>query len=287
MASTDFRKTLWTSPKPTSSVESDNSTVVAAAPTAAVALAAAQSMDSLRTEHNGQDASLELVIDTDAGSSTTSIKLTLAEDGLHIAHPSPPARPSTRRFEYLHVVNAAIYTTNSKVVVEIYIVDFNARAAPDGLTKIKGLVQNGYSHTADVWVKHLLDRAYVTERKGHCTEIARDLDIGKYDALVLQSGDGLVYEAVNGFCSRLDALVALQNCPLGIIPAGSGNSASCSINGPDMGNNVLMSALTVIKGLPLPADICSITQGERRSFSILSQAYGLMADVDLGTEHLR
>lgn len=46
-------------------------------------------MDSLRTEHNGQDASLELVIDTDAGSSTTSIKLTLAEDGLHIAHPSP------------------------------------------------------------------------------------------------------------------------------------------------------------------------------------------------------
>lgn len=60
----------------------------------------------------------------------------------------------------------------------------------------------------------------VTERKGHCTEIARDLDIGKYDALVLQSGDGLVYEAVNGFCSRLDALVALQNCPLGIIPAG-------------------------------------------------------------------
>lgn len=34
-------------------------------------------------------------------------------------------------------------------------------------------------------------------------------------------------------------------------------------------------------------DICSIIQGEKRSFSFLSQAIGLMADIDLGTEKLR
>lgn len=34
-------------------------------------------------------------------------------------------------------------------------------------------------------------------------------------------------------------------------------------------------------------DIGSITQQEKRFFTFLSQAYGLMADVDLGTEHMR
>ena len=34
-------------------------------------------------------------------------------------------------------------------------------------------------------------------------------------------------------------------------------------------------------------DLCSITQNGRKSYSFMSQAVGLMADCDLGTEHLR
>lgn len=34
-------------------------------------------------------------------------------------------------------------------------------------------------------------------------------------------------------------------------------------------------------------DLCTITQGKERYYSFLSQAYGVMADVDLGTEHMR
>lgn len=34
-------------------------------------------------------------------------------------------------------------------------------------------------------------------------------------------------------------------------------------------------------------DLLSILQDEKRYFSFLSQAVGLMADLDLGTEHLR
>lgn len=34
-------------------------------------------------------------------------------------------------------------------------------------------------------------------------------------------------------------------------------------------------------------DLFSLTQGDRRTFSFMSQAIGLMADLDLGTEHLR
>ena len=34
-------------------------------------------------------------------------------------------------------------------------------------------------------------------------------------------------------------------------------------------------------------DICSVTIGDKRVFSYFSVALGLMADLDLGTEHLR
>lgn len=37
----------------------------------------------------------------------------------------------------------------------------------------------------------------------------------------------------------------------------------------------------------MSVDVSSVTQGSGRYFSLISQTYGLMADVDLGTEHMR
>lgn len=37
----------------------------------------------------------------------------------------------------------------------------------------------------------------------------------------------------------------------------------------------------------MKVDLCSILQNGKRSFSFMSQCVGLMADLDLGTEHLR
>jgi hypothetical protein len=34
-------------------------------------------------------------------------------------------------------------------------------------------------------------------------------------------------------------------------------------------------------------DLCSVQQGDNRIISFMSQAIGMMADIDLGTEHLR
>lgn len=36
-------------------------------------------------------------------------------------------------------------------------------------------------------------------------------------------------------------------------------------------------------GSPMQIDVCSVSQGDKRIFSTLSQALGLMADLDLGT----
>lgn len=37
----------------------------------------------------------------------------------------------------------------------------------------------------------------------------------------------------------------------------------------------------------MKVDLCSVTQKDRRTFSYMSQATGLMADLDMGTENLR
>lgn len=46
-------------------------------------------------------------------------------------------------------------------------------------------------------------------------------------------------------------------------------------------------ALLQISGQPMPVDLFSVTQGGKRTISFMSQALGLMADLDIGTEHLR
>lgn len=40
-------------------------------------------------------------------------------------------------------------------------------------------------------------------------------------------------------------------------------------------------------GSVIPLDLCSVTQNGERRFAFLSMAFGLMADIDLGTEDMR
>ncbi|KAJ7151333.1 ATP-NAD kinase-like domain-containing protein [Mycena crocata] len=117
--------------------------------------------------------------------------------------------------------------------------------------------------------------------------IARNVDLSAYDALVPVSGDGIVNELINGLASRPDAASALR-IPIAPIPAGSGNALSVNIMGPVKVLDVAYAALNAIKGQPIPLDVCSVTQGDgTRIYSFLSQAFGLMADLDMGTEWIR
>ncbi|KAJ7734767.1 ATP-NAD kinase-like domain-containing protein [Mycena maculata] len=116
--------------------------------------------------------------------------------------------------------------------------------------------------------------------------IARNIDLAAYDALVPVSGDGIVNELINGLASRPDAASALR-MPIAPIPAGSGNALSVNIMGPAKVLDVAYATLNAIKGQPIPLDVCSVTQGDTRIYSFLSQAFGLMADLDMGTEWIR
>jgi sphingosine kinase len=42
-----------------------------------------------------------------------------------------------------------------------------------------------------------------------------------------------------------------------------------------------------VAGRPMKVDLFSFTQDDKRTISFMSQSLGLMADLDIGTEHLR
>ncbi|KAG9119579.1 sphinganine kinase lcb4 [Ceratobasidium sp. 392] len=123
-----------------------------------------------------------------------------------------------------------------------------------------------------------------TERSKHATELSQTFALD-YDALLTVSGDGLVFEVMNGFRKRPDAAkaFALPICP---IPAGSGNALSVNLFGVKEGFDVALASLNAIKGKKMSYDLCSFTQDGETSVSFLSQAIGLMADLDLGTENI-
>ncbi|CAI7612413.1 unnamed protein product [Penicillium manginii] len=123
-----------------------------------------------------------------------------------------------------------------------------------------------------------------TQYRGHAGEIAENIALDAYDAIVCCSGDGLPYEVFNGLARRSDAVEALSNMAVAMIPCGSGNAMAWNLYGTD---DPSLAALGIVKGVEMPLDLVSITQGTRHSVSFLSQALGVLADCDLKTEHLR
>jgi len=116
-------------------------------------------------------------------------------------------------------------------------------------------------------------------------EIAETISLD-CDAIVALSGDGLPHEILNGLASRPDAIKALR-IPVVPVPSGSANGFSLNLHGLKAGFDVALAVLNVIKGKPMRLDLCSVTQGGRRTWSYFSQSFGFMADIDLGTEFLR
>ncbi|KAM0286438.1 hypothetical protein ACHAQH_000864 [Verticillium albo-atrum] len=123
-----------------------------------------------------------------------------------------------------------------------------------------------------------------TIRSGEAISIARDLDISKYDTIIACSGDGLPHEIINGLGVRADSRHALETIAVCQIPCGSGNALSCSTFGTYQAGE---AALALIKGVDTILDLTSITTGEERKLSFLSQVVGIIAEADLGTEHMR
>uniref|UniRef100_A0A8C9J4R8 Sphingosine kinase 1 n=1 Tax=Piliocolobus tephrosceles TaxID=591936 RepID=A0A8C9J4R8_9PRIM len=133
----------------------------------------------------------------------------------------------------------------------------------------------------------------LTERRNHARELVRSEELGRWDALVVMSGDGLMHEVVNGLMERPDWDTAIQK-PLCSLPAGSGNALAASLNHyagyEQVTNEDLLTNCTrlLCRRLLSPMNLLSLhTASGLRLFSVLSLAWGFIADVDLESEKYR
>jgi sphingosine kinase len=126
-----------------------------------------------------------------------------------------------------------------------------------------------------------------TQYIGHAQEIVQAINLSEITVLVIIGGDGTVYEVINGLMNRSDWKTAIRT-PLGIISGGTGNGLSktiLAISGEPY--DPISSAFLIAKGKTRPLDIADITQKNRHYYSFLSLAWGLVSDVDLGSDRLR
>ncbi|XP_062244965.1 sphingosine kinase 1-like [Platichthys flesus] len=133
----------------------------------------------------------------------------------------------------------------------------------------------------------------ITERQNHARELVREADLSQWNAVVIMSGDGLLYEVINGLLERADWEEAIQT-PLGFLPGGSGNALAASIHhysgaSQVFGEELLISCgFLLCKGLLSRMDLVSVQLSSGpRLFSFLSLAWGFVADVDIESEKYR
>lgn len=148
-----------------------------------------------------------------------------------------------------------------------------------------GAVKMYHKHIAPILAAARCELDMVkTDHSGHGVEIGQTLDIDAFDVVACCSGDGIPHEVWNGLGKRQDAARALFKVAIAHLPCGSGNAFSHNCNGT---NSPSLAALAVVKGIRTPIDLVSVTQGDRRLLSFLSQTLGIIAEADLGTENLR
>ncbi|KAL6753666.1 ATP-NAD kinase-like domain-containing protein [Haematococcus lacustris] len=128
----------------------------------------------------------------------------------------------------------------------------------------------------------LVLEVHTTRHRGHATEIVARLDLQQVDLILYVGGDGTVFEGMQGLFSRPDWATA-SRVPFAPVPTGSGNGLAASVGVFD----ALSAAFSVCKGRCQPLDVASVLQGANRYYLLLSLTYGLMANLDIGTEHLR
>ncbi|XP_041364343.1 sphingosine kinase 2-like [Gigantopelta aegis] len=130
----------------------------------------------------------------------------------------------------------------------------------------------------------------VTEYAGHAHKIVQNLILKEWYGIVIVSGDGLIYEVINGLMQRPDWEQAIR-FPVGCLPGGSGNALCCSINysagEPVDLHIVLHSTFILIKHRIIPMDLVFVQTPSSRIFSFLSVTWGMMADIDYESEKYR
>ena len=120
---------------------------------------------------------------------------------------------------------------------------------------------------------------HVTQHRGHAVEIAKSLELKRYDGLCVIGGDGTIHEVVNGLMQRGEPITI----PLGIIPAGTGNTLHQHIQVDDP----LQAARRIVAGTTQPLDIAQVILNDRVIYCVNIIGWGAVADINATAETLR
>ena len=118
-----------------------------------------------------------------------------------------------------------------------------------------------------------------TKYQGEAKETLQTMDFNSIRAILVVGGDGTLNEVVNGMLNRRDNL----KLPIGIIPAGSGNSFSADLKmfDPIQAVNNICTFNTKF------VDVLELEMEHEMNFAINLVGWGLVKDVGLRAEKLR
>jgi sphingosine kinase len=132
----------------------------------------------------------------------------------------------------------------------------------------------------------------ITQYALHAKEYVQDpnCNLSLFSCICIISGDGLIFEVVNGIAQRSDGLKLLKEvlC-IAPIPSGTGNGLAKSVlfasnNEP---YSAINCAFVAVKGKPHPLDLSRVTTPNETHYSFLSLGWGLISDIDILSESLR
>ncbi|MFA7418766.1 MAG: diacylglycerol kinase family protein [Melioribacteraceae bacterium] len=128
-------------------------------------------------------------------------------------------------------------------------------------------------------IKNELDKnnisyeAVETKYAGHGTELVKDLDFTKYDALVISGGDGTLFETVNGYFENK----SVKRIPIGVIPIGRGNAFARDL---DLHPDKLAEAVKIVAlGKTKMVDVGLFKTNNKQFYFINILGFGFVTDV--------
>uniref|UniRef100_A0A915PWV1 DAGKc domain-containing protein n=1 Tax=Setaria digitata TaxID=48799 RepID=A0A915PWV1_9BILA len=155
---------------------------------------------------------------------------------------------------------------------------------------------SGQKRALKLWktqVKPILELANIGYDYIETVEIAKNLKLEDYDAIAILSGDGLILEVISGFLMRKDRERALK-MPLAHLPGGTSNGLAASIcfqcNEPFEPRGIFCAEMTVMLARPryFPLRISRVqTEHDGNKAMFMSVTWGLIADIDIGSERFR
>jgi sphingosine kinase len=117
------------------------------------------------------------------------------------------------------------------------------------------------------------------EAPQHAFRIANELDFSACDGCCVIGGDGTIHEVVNGLLQRGE----MVPFPLGLIPAGSGNTLHLH-----QGTHDPLKALQkILAGKICPLDVARVTMGGEVSYCVNIIGWGAVVDINQRAERLR